>query len=856
MVINYQIPVPIGDCSAHFLVQKKTDKVHRAFLMDGGTNAGTYVAWVQILKALRFIDLQLGNTWKFDSWVVTHWDADHYRGVKDLLLNEDIKFTRCNSDGKTVIRGSPGNFASLYFADDAWLCCGAWDKEAMFKGGNEFLRHFVNRDNLDSWSNLSMTIPAGTEGQSLLRCILGQQLIGLDLFTRSYQYVGATGKQYKYAFHPLEFEHRLESDRDVVDADNTPRFCVVGADGYGIGQSDRPKSTKPTRNKPASDDPTRNETSILALLYWKGQNLCSYYTGGDGNPAVFTGPVQTWFNKTWCNRDGTPLDVEMVKLDHHGSTKENLKGTQRTRDKGESNVEEEQQLSESESETKREEEKMPPADLEDIGLVIEDMSPRKVLVTPGSSHGHPTWDVMVFLRDYLERLPDASGNQSAVPQGLFTTRVPYWLIKGEVSLKDLNLKHSLGKGFRERKPSAAGDGSDKMVEEGKQVANEANRADSKYGAEDDDDGDSNFTIRDGIDMDIQHRRDGQTEFQKARKAYVNYISDKEKKGKTPQRDRKGNIKYKFWTGKEAKRKNYPALKKAVDKAIKDYREKYTEVCSDLLHPKTIGAPTLKGRISLTQAREKEAQEERADLIRFAHKDENSTRKGAHKEKKTGALKKALKDQSANSEDAIELDLLHELFQACNEMTETTDDAQLEGVGDFEAICWQPVTTTEAEDPHFLIRFKFGGQRQDTVVQVYDDSGRFEYVKKPAKVSEDSGQREGAKTDSQVRDDNDQDGEVVIVEQSEARPTKLLAEDDQNPWTKYAYGECAIVTMLSAESIETPVEPELGARAAKFYGKGGPKNMVFQYYSKRKAATEGIEELINLARSEEDKCNER
>ncbi|OTA01340.1 hypothetical protein A9Z42_0016560 [Trichoderma parareesei] len=313
-VINYQIPVPIGDCSAHFLVEINTNKVRRAFLMDGGTNAGTYVAWVQILKALRFIDLQLGNDWKFDSWVVTHWDADHYSGVKDLLLNEGIKFTRCSGAGKPVTRGISGSFASLYFAEDAWLCCGAWDVEAMFVKGDGFLRHFVRQDKLYIWGRLSTTIPtraAGTEGQSLLRCIWGETLICLDLFTRSYQYHGGTGEEYEYTGHLFESERRLESDHHAVAAKNTPRFCVVGANGYGIGQATPFKKEKPSKN----------ETSILALLYWKRQNLCSYYTGGDGNPGIFKGIVKPWFDKTWPD-----CDVEMVKLDHHGSTRENLGG--------------------------------------------------------------------------------------------------------------------------------------------------------------------------------------------------------------------------------------------------------------------------------------------------------------------------------------------------------------------------------------------------------------------------------------------------------------------------------------------------------------------------------------------------
>ncbi|OBS23145.1 hypothetical protein FPOA_03701 [Fusarium poae] len=104
-VANYQIPVPIGDCSAHFLIKmkdEKVEKIEKAFLMDGGTNAGGYYAWVQILKGLRHIDLELGINWKFDNWVVTHWDEDHYRGVRDLL-SSDLKLFCFIQRGKNIL---------------------------------------------------------------------------------------------------------------------------------------------------------------------------------------------------------------------------------------------------------------------------------------------------------------------------------------------------------------------------------------------------------------------------------------------------------------------------------------------------------------------------------------------------------------------------------------------------------------------------------------------------------------------------------------------------------------------------------------------------------------------------------
>lgn len=386
-MINYQIPVPIGDCSAHFLVDANTRHVHKAFLMDGGTNAGNYAAWAQILKGLRFIDLELGNNWTFDSWVVTHWDEDHFRGVKDLLVNPGIKFTRCKRKGGTITKSDPESFASLYFSPKIVLCCGAWDIPVMFKGGGDFLHPFVKENEYSLWEGLDAK-QRSKQGKKLLRCIWGENLIGLDLFTRSFQFNRKTGNLYKD--EPL-LEHVPETFSTTLllgDPKTIPRFCVVGANGYGIGRSD---ACKP--------EPKRNETSILALLYWPDKQFCSYYTGGDGHTDVYKDHVYTWFIDRW-------YDVEMVKLDHHGSTGENLGKVPHAENKSKDPVGEVPSESDTESESEMAIENLEtPDDLEievtsnktktvkkaeEIGIVVEYMKPSKVLVTPGTRHGHPS----------------------------------------------------------------------------------------------------------------------------------------------------------------------------------------------------------------------------------------------------------------------------------------------------------------------------------------------------------------------------------------------------------------------------------------------------------------------------------
>ncbi|KAL5085609.1 hypothetical protein Trisim1_010094 [Trichoderma cf. simile WF8] len=777
-VVNYQIPVPIGDCSAHFLVDKATGTVQRAFLMDGGTNAGIYAAWAQIMKALRFIDLELGSGWTFDSWVVTHWDADHFRGVKDLLVNNEIQFTRCYDNGANITKGDPGNFASLYFNPKPVLLCGAWDAPVMFKGGGDFLRPFVKQSKVQSWNLLKTAKKRSQKDEDLLRCIWGENLIGLDLFTRSFHFDRKTGE--------VDYKASVYSTLDGIDptSKNTPCFCVVGANGYGIGKPDACK-----------EKPSRNETSILALLYWQVQGCCSYYTGGDGHPSVFRGPVQDWFMKHWSGGD-----VEMVKLDHHGSTGENL-GKIPHAEGEDKKIEEEETPSESDtdSEAEMEEESSKKTDdleievtndqekamkdAKEIDIVIDYMKPSKVLVTPGTRHGHPTWDVLIILRSYFEELSkkvgsqDLNNKQAKGGQGLFSTRSVYWLNKGEVSYKDINFKHVLGAVMQNRLQSAEEDS--KMLEEkDEKDSNDANKGGQGIDEEDEEEDEE---VNEGMlrMADAGERIKAQDNWAKWRKEYVEYLLNHPNDG-TNYYKKNGEV-------------NKNAVNLAIAKKIEIYGQKTREEEIEIQNQERI---------------EKEIeihdQERREEIY-----EEEPLEQG--------------------SEEAI----LYELVGAYNELIEATDDAQLEGVEDFEEMCWQPLVATETEDPHFLIRFEFGKERKDTAVKVFDASGQYEY-EEVSKQSEKKGSKRTKKKGGKQGNK-----EKSIHERHSKTATGLLTEDENNPWTKHAYGNGDIATMLSDDSLWTITSPRTAARIKKLTKKEVPtvakseRNMIYKYYDKIK-----------------------
>lgn len=124
-VDSYQIPVPSGDCSIHFLVErhsvaesgkeKKKPCIEVAILVDGGEPAGP--ACTAIVETLETLESEYGGYPGrkdghpfpgFTYWLVTHWDRDHYLGALEYI--------------STVLKGfdKPVTAASVPIDDSTW----------------------------------------------------------------------------------------------------------------------------------------------------------------------------------------------------------------------------------------------------------------------------------------------------------------------------------------------------------------------------------------------------------------------------------------------------------------------------------------------------------------------------------------------------------------------------------------------------------------------------------------------------------------------------------------------------------------------------------------------------------------
>ncbi|KAI3326739.1 hypothetical protein HD806DRAFT_416527 [Xylariaceae sp. AK1471] len=367
-VENWQIPVPIGDASAHFLLditdvglsKGRLPLVVSAFFMDGGddaiTTSGRVTAVSLIERALLAFDRRYGTKWKFNAIVVTHHDKDHFKGLKDFLDRKESK-----------LRGTDfGLWRDLYFKDNVTI----------YSGGNQMV--FNPKDRLTG----------------AYEPIKGEHCIGIDIFSKTRM----------FHRHNLTHFDDIDKKRDVLLAESIPesekhqpRFAIVGAGGYGVSTESEKQIKDP--------DGSKNETSILAVLYWPAEKgRTSYFTGGDGNPTVELQGVIPWMTAAREDETLPRLPIEMIKLDHHGSLYEIL-GNDVIKDFS--------------------------------GTILHKMKPSKILVTPGTRHGHPNWIVLYLVRAYFALLRSKN-----VLGRLYTTRSPYWMSKEFLNGKDVNPNHA------------------------------------------------------------------------------------------------------------------------------------------------------------------------------------------------------------------------------------------------------------------------------------------------------------------------------------------------------------------------------------------------------------------------------
>ncbi|RSL82212.1 hypothetical protein CEP51_005300, partial [Fusarium floridanum] len=413
-VDTFLIPVPGGDCMIILLIdnppsrprrhlesdsdyhndpaevndRKSCGTVLRAILVDGGHDAigpgyKGHTAAQNIQDTITEIEQKYhianytagDNKLKFDAWVITHWDRDHYCGGLYLL------WSRTDSTGKcSLIRYDATGINSL-----TTLYCPTWEDtpistKKIIRGhksmlGSEAVQHDtkwfiylppkstspnkVLMYNLEEYRFMARSTNFGN-------VVCGSDsLLGLDIFTNALfsgtKPLPPTSKKYgvnsnlyhinricgnftrlygqkKVNRYGLAFEYPLS------ETARWPILLCVGAMGNVLGSE-----TEPIDDETTGD----NYASIMMLLVWlpispEQTPSVSLFAGGDAYKAT----------EDLVIRFLEGLPVQVLKAGHHGA---------RTSTSAE---------------------------------LLKHLAPNKFLISAGKEYGHPSWQIVAFLSAY------------------------------------------------------------------------------------------------------------------------------------------------------------------------------------------------------------------------------------------------------------------------------------------------------------------------------------------------------------------------------------------------------------------------------------------------------------------------
>jgi hypothetical protein len=373
-VDTLQIPVPGGDCAIILLVDKppmrkrkdgepnvsyhksghqpentedgKRGTVLRAILVDGGHDArgpGYHgrEAYTKIWNTLQGIESNYNianypghEGLKFDAWIVTHWDRDHYCGALQLFwstlrVNEagvlDSPFVRYDDNGNAL--------TTLYCP--TWTGYQVPGSTKFARGHHSFLDSETDVDGVTRW-RIRLPPPNGSKGllsytkaeyvkmpfSGFFGTVVEKspQLLGLDFFTGC-RFQGDTPvygeDQAGYRIHGVceAFREGYTSNSPTyglptygLDPDDKwdakyPVLLCVGAEGNVMGCA-RKNITHATGD---------NYVSIMMLLIWlprkTGAWHVSLFAGGDAHMETENQVVDFLEGCT----------VEVIKAGHHGA---------------------------------------------------------------------------------------------------------------------------------------------------------------------------------------------------------------------------------------------------------------------------------------------------------------------------------------------------------------------------------------------------------------------------------------------------------------------------------------------------------------------------------------------------------
>lgn len=242
-IVSYHINVGAGDSAIHILEGPKsaTDKTitcYRAVLVDGGRIR----AESPLQHTIKTLETRYGP-FQFDAIVVTHWDADHYGGIADLLCKDFV----------AALNGAPGQptaaganlLRSRYLKYKDGKCCSTlyapyWGGKAiggvkmnsLVNAKNGHYRFFGARKVSDEFVLDVSFGPVGggwyTAENVCKLCCHVSQYIGRELFTNLPGAAFDSPKSLRLAYNELEAAEQWSPGLFCIGGDGVPIAKQVG----------------------------------------------------------------------------------------------------------------------------------------------------------------------------------------------------------------------------------------------------------------------------------------------------------------------------------------------------------------------------------------------------------------------------------------------------------------------------------------------------------------------------------------------------------------------------------------------------------------------------------------------------
>ncbi|KAJ5725997.1 uncharacterized protein N7483_007354 [Penicillium malachiteum] len=403
VVESFQIAVPGGDCSIHLLINKNdTDFWTRniqpnssnqslrqlvdantreglisAVLVDGGYDGGAKWTGVRAANAIRDALEDLTATYgeiKFTSWVVSHWDRDHYSGSIRMILDDlHVQYTKQKNEANLTDGDAKNRIKSSYFMyDDAGKCLTTlyspvfdnktWKRMKKSKWKPKGAHWLLTRNKTHSDLVDFLLLCTGKKPFQDMRrmkfkdvdlavklpgicrmCENYENLAGVDFFSVYDEEKMQNWKKGGGGIHErqITFTKLLEE----LPNPEKPRFLCVGAEGYVLGDNMAQVVHRP------SEATLENFISICSLIVWpptqdpKTDARASYFSGGDSFNNTES-KLATWLAGT---------RVRVIKASHHGARSSTP------------------------------------------SAMLESMKPSKFIISAGFEHGHPSKSLCVLL---------------------------------------------------------------------------------------------------------------------------------------------------------------------------------------------------------------------------------------------------------------------------------------------------------------------------------------------------------------------------------------------------------------------------------------------------------------------------